>query len=188
MPMPTARLFFAIVFDEATQNHLKKLLRTLKKLPNSHNIRWEKLEKLHITLQFIAKVEQTQIALLTDFAQQNLNNFSSLEIQFTHLHYFPPTKHPHVLSLGIKPSPKLLQLATLLRQSIQATELTTEMKDFLPHLTLGRLKPSPPYPLFIENLSIKIPPLTVTEIILLQSVMTTEGSEYTPLKKFFLST
>lgn len=190
----TVRLFFALGFDPVHQNALTQLLHELIHFyRKSHNIRWSKPENLHITVCFIGEVASNMLEPLIVNAQQKLRSLPAFDIQFTDLHLFPPTHHPHVLALGIKHSSHLFELAHALVEATTNTNLQLKRQDFLPHLTLGKFK-SIPFKALEATLAkfnqqhIQIPTLDVREILLMQSKITPAGSQYDVLEKLHLRT
>jgi 2'-5' RNA ligase len=176
------RLFFAISFNQAMQESLKQLMNPLKKLSHIH---WEPVENLHITLHFMGNVAQAKIPDLLHEVQKNITELPVFDIEFLYLQYFPQTKHPRVLSIVIRPSPKLIKLVTQIGKGIVACDLPIQDRPYIPHITLGRLK-LPPHPPVFERQAVKLPPFTATHITLFQSVTTEIGSKYIGLEKLNL--
>jgi 2'-5' RNA ligase len=89
------------------------------------------------------------------------------------------------LGLGgdVLPQTRLFQK---LEKAFAALGYPPEGRPFQPHLTLGRVK-SPANREKLAMLLMKLPPLdwpafTVRELILFQSILSPQGSKYTPLK------
>lgn len=176
------RLFFALLLDDSLKETLVTFIKSLKK--SFHPIRWTKPENLHITLHFVGNVPAEKIPLLVSNVQQKITGLTTFDIKFTELLWFPPSRHPHTLALGIKPYPSLLNLASEIRQGSIEAGLVGDKKTYIPHVTLGKLK-IPPHINF-ANQKTNLPKLPVTQVVLLQSIQTAEGVEYQTVEKIKL--
>jgi 2'-5' RNA ligase len=77
-------------------------------------------------------------------------------------------------------------VATVLRTIAEVSDMAMALWCFNPHLTLGRVK-SPANRERLAKMLAKLPPLDwtpfeVRELILFQSVLSPQGSKYTPLR------
>jgi 2'-5' RNA ligase len=70
-----------------------------------------------------------------------------------------------------------MELHQRIQMILLAEGLATERRSFLPHITLGRLQSGGKENL-ADALNIQLPPLVVTEIMLYESLLSTDGSEY----------
>ncbi|MDO9533296.1 MAG: RNA 2',3'-cyclic phosphodiesterase, partial [Deltaproteobacteria bacterium] len=110
-----------------------------------------------------------------------------LQLQATGAGAFPSPNAPRVVWLGLGGDlVPLTQLFYRLEKAFAALGYPPEGRAFNPHLTLGRVK-SPENRDKLARLLAKMPPLdwppfTVKELILFQSVLSPQGSKYTPLK------
>lgn len=183
-PKPhSARLFFAVPFEESTQKELLTLIQALKKLPHSQNVRWEKPQNLHITLHFLGNLTHEKVPQLITNVQQAITDSVAFEANFTHVQVFPPSKHPTVLALGITPSASFQDLVTKIAEGMMHLNLSPEKRPYVPHLTIGRLK-RPPHPFITETP--KLSPFSVNRVILFQSFTLASGAEYQSLETFQL--
>ena len=100
---------------------------------------------------------------------------------------FRPPSAPRVVWLGLGGDlVPLTQLFYRLEKAFAALGYPPEGRAFNPHLTLGRVK-SPANREKLARLLEKLPPLDwppfeVKELILFQSVLSPQGSKYTPLQ------
>ncbi len=110
-----------------------------------------------------------------------------MQLQVTSAGAFPSPQAPRVVWLGLGGDVlPLTRLYYRLEKAFAALGYLPEGRAFNPHLTLGRVK-SPANRERLARLLAKLPPLdwppfTVKELILFQSVLSPQGSKYTPLK------
>ena len=176
------RLFIAIELPD----ELKKQLEGMRThIPGS---RWVPLEQIHLTLAFVGYVNDATLDLLTGaLATIKAPGFN---LCFSGTGCFPDHRRPRVLWVGLEPEPLLNSLAFLVREAVLECNIPQEERPFSPHITLGRLKfPSPrEMGAFLDQpQKQKLPPVSVREFTLFQSLLTPQGAVHTPLKTFALS-
>jgi 2'-5' RNA ligase len=94
-----------------------------------------------------------------------------------------------VLWVGLEPQPRLAHLAVGVRAAVLACGIPQEERPFSPHITLARLRPSPPRgcDAFLDrHQKLKLPPFPVREFTLFQSRLTLQGGLHTPIMGFQL--
>ncbi len=147
-------------------------------------IKWVEPDNLHITLQFIGDTPET---LLSDIKSAlNRLNFSGFTIKFTGLGYFKRGKFPKVLFVKTEPSKELQTLYSDVKELIAPlTVLPEENREYVPHLTLGRIKYVKDLHNFYKTVD-ELSPAFVTSfdisrVIFYQSILTSQGPVYRPL-------
>lgn len=180
------RVFFAIDLPEPVKKKLGMFISALKKKSRSHQIRWARVENLHITLQFLAKVHPEDISQLIENVRAELRaGIKNATIQFGAPRLFPNPYHPRVIVLDVLPQEELAMLSGLIGQGIKASHYDVEDRPFRAHLTLGRIKHPQGVKLdFLRDLpQSEMETIDVDEVVLFQSEPHPEGSHYTPLER-----
>jgi 2'-5' RNA ligase len=181
-----ARVFFAICFPHQVLEQLNSLLIQLKTFFPPYTINWTPLEKLHITLGFLADIRVQDIEILVNNARRKLADLSPFFLEFLELELFPSPKHPRIISLKVGPPVILKEYAECLAQAILQTNYPVETQVFRGHLTLGRIKMASPD---LQNLKILskpcVPNFQVNQLQLLESKLYS-NSHYYPLACFDL--
>jgi 2'-5' RNA ligase len=181
------RLFIAMDFSsqiilEVTifQNQLR---RDLSNIP----IRWVAPETMHLTLQFLGDVPQSQIPSIQEAITTSTACFSTIPIHIGSVGSFPSFTKPQVLWLGISADNTLEKLASQLQAALRPLGFKPE-KEFMPHLTLGRLNRmanGEQQKLASTTLahwqSVDIGEDQLQEVVLYQSDLTQNGPIYTAL-------
>jgi|SRR5581483_8011884 len=133
------RVFFAINLSNPIKETLKIFFDQVKTI---ENIRWEPIEKLHVTLLFLGYVEEKQIEslriIIKDTAQQVVPFTLSLVPK---LSAFPSLSAPRILWLPvISDGNQLEKIKMLLEGQLEKYHIPFDKKQVTMHVTLGRVK------------------------------------------------
>jgi RNA 2',3'-cyclic 3'-phosphodiesterase len=179
------RAFLAIELPEAIRSGLARVQEELKR--SRADVRWVTPGNIHLTLKFFGNVPDDEIEALAQVAQDAAAATAPLQLQATGAGAFPSANAPRVVWLGLGDDlVPLPQLFYRLEKAFAALGYPPEGRAFNPHLTLGRVK-SPANRERLARLLTKLPPadwppFEVKELILFQSVLSPQGSKYTPLQ------
>jgi len=179
------RAFLAIELPDALHPGLAQVQGELKR--SRADVRWVPVGNIHLTLKFFGNVPEDEIEALAQAARQAAAQAAPLQLQATSAGAFPSPQAPRVVWLGLGGDVlPLTQLFYRLEKAFAALGYPPEGRSFNPHLTLGRVK-SPANRERLAKMLEKLPPLNwppfeVKELILFQSVLSPQGSKYTPLQ------
>jgi 2'-5' RNA ligase len=179
------RTFLAIEMPDALRPGLSLVQGELKK--SGADVRWVPVGNIHLTLKFFGSVPEEEIGSLALAAREAAAAAEPFQLQVTVAGAFPSPKAPRVVWLGLGGDVlPLTRLYQRLEKVFAARGYLPEGRAFHPHLTLGRVK-SPANRDRLAGLLTKMrpvdwPPFPVNELILFQSVLSPQGSKYTPLK------
>lgn len=179
------RAFLAIELPDVLRTKLSLVQGELKK--SGADVRWVPVGNIHLTLKFFGNVPDGEIEPLAQAARQEAADAAPFKLQVTAAGAFPSMKSPRVVWLGLGGDiVPLEQLYRRLEKAFAILGYLPEDRAFSPHLTLGRVKsPSGRHRLaqMLEKLPpLNWPPFAVTEVVLFRSVLSPQGSTYTPLK------
>lgn len=172
------RLFFAINFNQEIKQRFFEISSSLQKF--NEPIKYEPVEKLHLTLLFLGNVEESLIPLINQYSLNISSNFSKADITFENLGVFKNFKQPRVIWIGMNDNPELKKLSLELRNMVNQFGIITEEREFAPHITIGRVKGKLSSK-FIDYLkSFKFDPFTtrVESFELMESKLDSSGSKY----------
>jgi len=179
------RAFLAVELPEALRDGLAQVQGELKR--SRADVRWVAPGNIHLTLKFFGNVPDDEIEALAAAAREVAAETPPLQLKVTFAGAFPSPNAPRVVWLGLGGDlVPLTQLFYRLEKSYAALGYPPEGRAFKAHLTLGRVK-SPANRDKLARLLTKLPPpdwppFEVKELILFQSVLSPQGSKYTPLK------
>lgn len=175
------RLFIAALIPEGIRTQLTNYINFLKR--NIDGVKWEKFEKLHVTLKFLGDIDESRVNEISNLLEKLVHNYSPFNTSILDFGGFPDLKHPGVLYVGLSRNSGLSKLQNELEQELSGLGFKEENRRFIPHITVGRVKKR----IHIkETLPITQSIFDITQIGLIKSELRPEGSVYTPLKLFKL--
>lgn len=184
--MNNLRLFFAIQFETELREALSKFIAELNQEPWAQQVHWTRPENLHVTLRFLGDCPPKIVSKLLQAVTTAIKEIKPFSLQLNTLQLFPSPDHPHVIVVNLLPSKALLQLVNILEDSAVAMGFKSEKKDFIPHVTLGRVIQKP-IVLVPEKYKLAMTDFSVQEIILLSSEKAASGRVYQVVRRFGLA-
>jgi 2'-5' RNA ligase len=128
-------------------------------------------------LRFLGEVDHaTCSSIMTALSKVS---FSAFPLTLCGGGHFPPGKHPRVLWVGMDPSNSLLRLQQDVELALIDAAISPDERRFSPHITLARLKDTPPAAVHgfeIKHADLVCTPFQVTEFILYSSILTHQGA------------
>ncbi|MCX8056242.1 MAG: RNA 2',3'-cyclic phosphodiesterase [Ignavibacteria bacterium] len=181
------RLFFAVNFNDSVKEKIFSITKKLKEFQEP--VKYEPIEKLHLTLLFLGSVEENLIHHFDERIKKILKEFSKTNLTFNKLGVFKNFKQPRVIWIGTEENLILKNLANELKVISTQFGIITEEKEFSPHITLGRVKGklSPKFIEYLKNFSFEPFSADVQSFELMESILAPEGSKYFIKKSFELS-
>jgi 2'-5' RNA ligase len=129
------RLFAGIELPEDVRDQLSDLSRPLP------GAKWVDDDDFHITLRFVGDIEGRAAREFTELLAEI--EADAFEIKLEGLGTFGGNE-PRTLWAGISPSPQLDALARACDRAARNAGLPPEARPFKPHVTLARLRGTPP--------------------------------------------
>lgn len=176
------RIFIAALLPEDIKILMYDYIRVLK--PLCEGVRWEKREKLHVTLKFLGEVEESTTEKVSASIGRLAADCSPFDMDILQLGGFPNLRYPRVLFVGLSENEGLRELQHKIEEELETLGFEKERRRFTPHVTIGRIK---------SRLKIKGPlplpeksPFVISEIGVINSKLGREGSVYTPFNLFRL--
>jgi 2'-5' RNA ligase len=179
------RAFLAIDLPDSLRPGLALVQGELKK--SQADVRWVSPGNIHLTLKFFGNVPDEEIDTLALAAREAAATEEPFQLKVTVAGGFPSPRAPRVVWLGLGGDViPLTRLYYKLEKAFTALGYLPEGRAFNPHLTLGRVK-SPANREKLAGMLAKLPPVDwppfeIKELILFQSILSPQGSKYTPLK------
>ncbi|GJM16543.1 MAG: RNA 2',3'-cyclic phosphodiesterase [Thermodesulfobacteriota bacterium] len=175
------RLFIGALIPEEIRKQLLNYINSLK----SHidGVKWEKSDKLHITLKFLGDVEDSNLDNITNLLKRLVEESSSFKFRIAEFGGFPNLNNPKVLYMGLSENREFLKFQKKLDQGLCELGFEKEHRRFIPHITLGRVKKK------INIMSSQATTHSSFEIVdigLICSELRPKGSVYTPVKTYKL--
>lgn len=152
--------------------------------PFCEGVRWEKGEKLHVTLKFLGDVEERTAEKVSSVISRLAADYPPFEMEVLQLGGFPNLGSPRVLFIALSENEGLRELQGRIEEELEILGFEREGRRFTPHVTIGRVKSrlrigeSLPLP---EKSS-----FVISEIGVIRSELSRTGSVYTPVALFGL--
>jgi 2'-5' RNA ligase len=166
------RLFTGLELPEDVVGRLTMLRAGL------HGASWIDPDNYHITMRFVGDITEEQADHFAD-ALGDIH-FDSFDIEVSGLGSFGGHK-PRALWAGVKPSPQLDVLQKAHERAARAAGLPRETRNFMPHITLARLRNVSPYAAadyLARHGGFNAAPFTVTRFVLFSSRPNQGGGPY----------
>lgn len=190
------RLFCAVEIPLAVRAEVEQYISRWRESFPRVNARWERAEKMHLTLKFLGEVESERIASLTETVSAVAASVSCFPLGVAGTGAFPPRGAPRVLWLGVRPGAAELQaLHESLEDNCTRLGFARETRQFRPHLTIARIKETfggdrgEARQLTQLHAIAKFSSASfiVRELVLIKSELHPGGSIYTPLSRHLLA-
>jgi 2'-5' RNA ligase len=175
------RLFVGIALPEEIRDLLVDLTGGI---PGAD---WVDPDSYHVTLRFIGEVgrahaEEIDAALAELVAPP-------FAMSLTGVDFFQTAGRPRVLWARVEPSGSLSHLARKVDRAVVQTELPSEERAFVPHVTIARLRDVtlPKVMAFVQhNALFRAGPIPVDRFVLFESLQGRGGPVYHPLAEYLL--
>lgn len=175
------RYFIAL---EIPEDILDEIISVRKDLYDDYDVRWEKKEKLHITLKFLGDVEYDKVEDVLSGMKKVFGAEEKINCSFTKFGMFYRNNKPSILWAGIDCGERLTGLAAELDSEMNKLGFEKEKREFRPHLTILRLKGGEDTKKILEfkDYDISDKKFTADKITLFQSELLPQGSHYTKIE------
>lgn len=184
------RLFTGIALPITLQEHVTALQAKLAKLDMP--VKWEKPEKLHLTLNFLGHIPMKDVEKVKSQIQAVCRQHQSFSLSFP---FMDTMYRRHESSFVYLSAGGQVEELKILQKDLAACFNNLDIPQaarFMPHVTIGKLeRTDPPTTKFILDRMSEyeyepIPELTVAKIVLYRSIVSRTGSYYEPLRQFDL--
>ncbi len=133
------RSFIALSCPIEIQQSAREIQHSFKAHNHNNAWQWVHLEKLHLTLRFLGRINQGSVPYLHEAIMLALKGRATFSLQVQGLGCFPHPARPRVLWMGIDdPTLALQDIHEQLTQVLPKVGFPADNKPFRPHLTLGR--------------------------------------------------
>jgi len=173
------RLFVAIPLPEAQRERLRTLCHGVR------DARWVAPESLHLTLRFIGEVAEPVAedvaAALADVRGE------AFPLRLHGVGHFETGNRVRTLWAGIDKSAPLNLLHERMESAVRRAGVAPDSRRFTAHVTLARLKPSPPRKVggWVEaNAMVSGAPFTVDRFVLFESYLSHAGAIHSPIEVY----
>lgn len=179
------RLFIAITLPKNIKRSLNEIIYQLRQ--DFPDLKYEKEEKLHLTLKFLGWTSLSE-KRISEVLKKITTPMNSFDLTFSGIGFF--FSFNFILYANLKENNSLLDLVARTEKEMKKLGFTREKRPFRSHITLarGKRKPATYWKELAQKISRKHFSLslsfTVKEIVLMESTLNKEGSEYTIINNY----
>ncbi len=138
--VPGRRCFIAVSMSEAVISSVEKLLSTLKTA--GADVRWVSTESMHLTIKFLGEIDEQQVDEVKEVLKEVVFSHSPFTFKVVGVGGFPNLRRPRVVWAGVSSSKELVSLHRDIEAGLSGRGFEPGVRDFIPHLTLGRIRSS----------------------------------------------
>ena len=149
--------------------------------------RWIDPENMHVTIRFIGEVDGGMAEDID--AALSAIRAPAFEMSFAGIGFFDTGSRPHTVWAGVAKSPGLLHLREKVESAVVRAGLEPEHRKFTPHVTLARMKKTPPHrvgEILEQGGAFSAGPYAVESFTLFRSHQGGNGAYYEHLADYFL--
>jgi 2'-5' RNA ligase len=184
------RVFCAIELGETVRELALGHIARLRDAVPDAKASWSRDANLHLTLKFLGEIPQTSVPDFSGAASRAVAGLAPFSIRLEQVGVFPKHGQPRVLWIGINDdSGKLGELHARLEDESANAGFAKDERPFRPHLTLARLRrPQHARTLAAAHQQLEFEPqkIAVSELLVIRSELSSEGSKYTGISRHFL--
>jgi 2'-5' RNA ligase len=181
------RLFVAIKVEPDNEfvNFYNYLIGNLKHEP----IKWVEIHNIHITLKFIGETPDEIIPLVSGELKKINTNHLGFDVKIAKTGIFGSKHDPKVIWLSVE-NDSLVELGENVIKGIEEAGVKSDRQNFVPHITLGRIKKITDKKYFQKIISDNkekfIQSIYVDKFHLIESVLQKSGPVYKILETYDL--
>jgi len=183
------RLFIAVDIEWSEQ--FQTLTQQLHLDLRNDEIVWVKSGLQHLTLRFLGETPETKIEPLANALSTLANTTQPFELQLDKIGVFGSKYAPATLWYGFSEFSLFKALFEKLEKELSLIGFSTNYGNFVPHITIGRIKKVDNKKRFWETIEKRQPPFSQTipvhQFKLIQSKLTNDGPIYKTLGDFKFS-
>jgi RNA 2',3'-cyclic 3'-phosphodiesterase len=182
------RLFAAVKIQPSakflkTYNSLKTGLKFAK-------ITWVNPESIHVTLKFFGETMDNRIPDISRVLKEAAGSHEPFVSELVNVGIFGSSYSPKVIWFGIDKAEPLKELGIDVLQAVEKIGWEQDRQNFVPHITIGRIKDIPDKQLFQriinEYKKTWMQAVSVQEFHLFESILRPDGPVYKVIESYKL--
>jgi 2'-5' RNA ligase len=174
------RCFIAIETPESVKEIIGNIMDILTK--TDADVKWVPYENIHITLKFLGNTDEALITPIKNALCKKLLPYKPFYIKITDIGYFPGSRRPRVIWLGIEESEVLGKLHSDINNEMVFFGYEEEKRKFSPHFTIGRVRSQKRIQEMIKTMNEFSTPsfedIEIRNITLMKSELNPAGAKY----------
>ena len=173
------RSFISLDLPLSLRHELSGHAKLIAGQDKRQKIRWLPPENYHLTLVFLGEVESAVLSGLQFELEQKLEAAESVPLTISAITPFPFSR-PRIAAALVERTAELLRLQSDVANCVRNCGITPERRRFVPHVTLGRVKPRAGKSVDFKARNILLSGIA-DSVTLFQSELTPDGAIHTAL-------
>lgn len=165
-----------------------QLLSNVKHGLQHEKISWTNSEQMHVTVKFFGETNTNSIAAIDACIRNSITNIHSFNISVLGLSIFGSSYQPKVLYAKIDDNNNFEKIFLQLQQNLIEIGYLQNRQNFVPHISLGRIKKLTDkqyFQNFLKTFIIeKHDKITINELTLFESILKPEGAKHYILENY----
>ena len=182
------RLFAAVKIHPSAE--FLKTYNSLKSGLKFARITWVRPESIHITLKFFGETTENQVPGISKVLQEVAARHQPFTSELVNVGIFGSSYNPKVIWFGMEKAEPLKRLGADVLQAVETIGWEKDRQNFVPHLTIGRIKSVPDKHLFQamidEHKKTWMQEVQVYEFHLYESILLKDGPVYKAIETYKL--
>jgi RNA 2',3'-cyclic 3'-phosphodiesterase len=178
--MASIRSFLSIPASNRLRASAASVIENLQSV--SSGVKWERPEKLHITVKFLGSVDTDLLRKIAETLKPRLEQMDQFNITYAGLGAFPTIHNPRILWIGADGGRNIVELFSAVEQVCSSFNIPSEDRTFHAHVTIGRVKNSRALNRLTAMVkSVTFEPIVArcSELCVMKSELHPSGSQYT---------
>lgn len=180
------RLFIAADIPDDIRERIARLVHPWR---SGGGVKWVPPENLHITLYFLGSLDEDAVEEIQQVGREAAEGTGAFPVQVEGVSAFPSVSRPRVFWVGVSDGGRLKAIYEGLRRELKKSrlEVPVEERDYVPHVTVGRVKQRCPASLLQqvrETAGERFGSCTVDHLTLYQSLLSPRGASYRPVYRW----
>ncbi len=182
------RLFVAIKITP--QQKFQDLYKSISSNCSYFDIKWAKLDNIHITLKFLGDTQSEKIIDIVKTLERISESTPPITINLKGVGVFGSRYAPRIIWVGIEKNEELNKLFEKIKRELLNIGYVPDKQNIVPHLTIGRVAGIKDKKLFQKIIDMyklaEIQKCSIKEFFLYESILHKEGAEHKVLQEFKL--
>jgi len=182
------RLFVAIKIEP--DDRFLQIYNQLSGSLKYESLRFVEIDKIHLTLRFLGETLEDKIGGIDKKLSEVADKANAFSLNINKIGVFGSSYNPRVLWMGIDKDEPLTLLHKNIEKNLSRIGFYTDRQNFVPHLTLTRIKQLKDLKLFQKIITpfkdVEIMSQPITSFTLYESILKPQGPTYIVLNRYQL--
>jgi 2'-5' RNA ligase len=184
--MPRIRTFIAVDVGKENRDRIVSLQESLAR--SGTEVKWVEPENLHVTLLFLGEVDAREVPRVCQIVQEGVAARPAFSMTVGGVRSFGNPRRPRTVWVGItEGAEQLVAIHDALEPPLEELGYRREERRFTPHITMGRVRSDRGADALAAALAKRADwaagDVTVDEILVMGSELTSDGPVYTVLSR-----